>query len=253
MRRCRFLHGMKHLILIATFTGFVLAAPVIVHGQPNPATALAAAGMDQAQAALDKHIKPILAALKLEDAAKEAQVRETLATYLTALDAWHADHDAEIKTLWGEFNKARGKLDQAGADAALKKIDDAYASFKAQHDKLIKGLSSVISPEQIEKVEDVLTVNKVKVTYKAYGQIFHGLTDEQKAFILKNLKQAREEAINAVSMSEKSAFFKKYKIKIEAYLTAQGYDVKQAYRDFVAKQKTEMAAKKAKAAAQPEE
>ena len=44
-------------------------------------------------------------------------------------------------------------------------------------------------------------------------------------------------------MPEKSAFFKKYKIKIEAYLTAQGYDVKQSYKDFVAKQKAELADK----------
>ena len=48
-------------------------------------------------------------------------------------------------------------------------------------------------------------------------------------------------------MTEKSAFFKKYKTKIEAYLTAQGYDVKQSYRDFVAKQKAESTAKKAAA------
>ena len=44
-------------------------------------------------------------------------------------------------------------------------------------------------------------------------------------------------------MTEKSAFFKKYKIQIEAYLTAQGYDVKQSYKDFVAKQKADMAKK----------
>jgi Protein of unknown function (DUF3826) len=41
-------------------------------------------------------------------------------------------------------------------------------------------------------------------------EIFHGLTGAQKAVILKNLKAAREEAIDAGSMTEKSAFFKKY-------------------------------------------
>jgi hypothetical protein len=44
--------------------------------------------------------------------------------------------------------------------------------------------------------------------------------------------------VDAGSMAEKSAFFKKYKIKIEEeYLTAQGYDPKQARKDFAAKQK----------------
>lgn len=46
-------------------------------------------------------------------------------------------------------------------------------------------------------------------------------------------------------MPEKSAFFTKYKIKIEAYLTAQGCDVKKSYQEFVAKQKAEAAAKNA--------
>ena len=50
-------------------------------------------------------------------------------------------------------------------------------------------------------------------------------------------------------MNEKSAFFKKYKIRIEAYLNAHGFDVKQSYKDFVAKQKAEKDAKKAAAPA----
>ena len=101
--------------------------------------------------------------------------------------------------------------------------------------------------EKVETVEDALTINKVKITYNAYQQIFPNLTAEQNAFILKNLKQAREDAINASAMTEKSAFFKEYKTKIEAYLTAQGYDVKQAYKDFGAKQKAAKAAKEKEA------
>ena len=56
--------------------------------------------------------------------------------------------------------------------------------------------------------------------------------------VLQNLKAAREEAIDCEAVTEKSAFFKKYKIKIEdEYLTAQGYDPKQARKDFAASQK----------------
>ena len=197
------------------------------------------------QHTIDKHSKPVLAALNLSDASKEAKVRGILGEQIEALYAWHAKNDAQIKALWNEFNKARGKQDEAGADAALEKIDDVYASFKPQHEKFLSELSSVLTPEQVETVKDAMTINKVKVTFNAYGEIFHGLTGEQKAFILKNLKAAREEAMDANGTKEESAFFKKYKIKIEAYLTAQGYDVKQSYRDFVAKQKAEMAAKKA--------
>jgi hypothetical protein len=195
----------------------------------------------------EKHSKPILVALNLKDAGKEAKVRDAFAAYFKAQNEWHAQHDEQIRALWNEFNGARSKLDETNASAALGKIDGVYASFKPQHAKFLSELSTVLTPGQVETVEDVLTVNKVKVTYNAYGEIFHGLKDEQKAFILKNLEAARAEAIDAGTMTEKSAFFKKYKIKIEAYLTAQGYDVKESYRVFVAKQKADEAAKKAAA------
>lgn len=199
---------------------------------------------DQQKRTEEKHIKPILDALNLNDAVKETKVREIVTAQIKALNDWHDQNDAQIKSLWTEFSQARGKQDQTNADAALGKIDALYATFKPQHQKFESDLSAVLTPEQVETVKDALTINKVKITFNAYGEIFHGLTDEQKAFILKNLKTAREEAIDAGPMTEKSNFFKKYKIKIEAYLTAQGYDVKESYRVFVAKQKAEEAAKK---------
>lgn len=223
---------------------FVLNAPV-VRAQTNAVT-------DQETKTVDKHFKPIQKALNLNDDAKEAKVRDIFAAHLKAFDSWHAQNDAQIKELWNEFNKARSQQNETNADTALAKIDGVYATFKPEHDKFVSALSSVLTPEQVATVKDALTVNKVEVTYNAYGEIFHGLTEEQKAFILKNLKAAREEAIDAGAMTEKSAFFKKYKIKIEAYLTSQGYDVKQSYKDFVAKQKAEAAAKKAAAPAKPD-
>jgi hypothetical protein len=228
---------MKHILFIATLLGLVIFTPALVSAQTN-AAAPAISVEEREQATLEKHIKPIMAALKLTDADKEAKAREVLAAQFKALNAWHAQNDAQIKSLWNEFNQARGKQDATNADSALAKIDSVYASFKPQHEKFIADLSSVLTPEQVETVKDVLTINKVKVTYDVYLQIFPALTEAQKAVVLKNLKAAREEAIDAAAMTEKSAFFKKYKIKIEDdYLTAQGYDPKQARKDFAAKQK----------------
>jgi hypothetical protein len=225
-------------------------APVAIQSAVKPAVAQAAhaqvpSAEDEEKASLEKHTKPILEALELNDPARETKVREVLAAFSPALNTWHKTNDAQLKELWSQFNKARSAQDWTNGDNVMSQIGSVYATFKPQHDKLLAGLATVLTPGQIETVEDVLTVNKVKVTFDAYGQIFHGLTDEQKAFILKNLRAAREEAINAVSMTEKSAFFKRYKDKIEAYLTAPGYNVKQSYADFVAKQKAEAAAKRA--------
>ena len=195
------------------------------------------------QATFEKHTKPVMDALKLDDAAKAAKVHDIMVAQFAAWKTWHDTNDAQIKELWNQFNKARSAQNETNADAALAQIDAVYVTFKPQHDAFIAKLGTVLTPAQIETVEDALTINKVKITYHAYGEIFHGLTDEQNVFILKNLKAAREEAIDAGAMTEKSAFFKKYKIQIEAYLTAQGYDVKQSYKDFVAKQKADMAKK----------
>jgi hypothetical protein len=197
------------------------------------------------QATFEKHTKPVMDALKLDDAAKAAKVHDIMIAQFAAWKTWHDKNDAQIKELWSQFNKARSAQNETNADNALAQIDAVYATFKPQHDEFVAKLDTVLTSAQIETVEDALTINKVKITYHAYGEIFRGLTDEQNAFILKELKAAREEAIDAGQMTEKSAFFKKYKIQIEAYLTAQGYDVKQSYKDFVAKQKSDMAAKKA--------
>ena len=240
---------MKPLISFTLLALALAGGTLSMPAQTNEAPAPAAATTDREQATLEKHIKPVLTALNLNDADKEAKVRAIMAAQLDALNVWHAQNDSQIKAQWNAFNKARGKLNETNADTALAKLDGIYASFKPQHDKFIADLSAVLTPAQVESVEDTLTINKVHITYNAYQQIFHGLTAEQNAFILQNLKAAREEAIDAGAMTEKSAFFKKYKIKIEAYLTAQGYDVKQSYKDFVAKQKAEMAAKQTAGAA----
>lgn len=212
-----------------------MAAPT----NSSPRESSAIAGQDKS---LGKRINPILAALKIEDADKAAKVREPLANFFVAQKSWHETNDTALKKLWNDFNKARSEKNEKKADAALSEIGNVYASFKTQHDKLLSGLAAVLTPEQIETVEDMMTVNKVRVTYRVYLEIFPQLTDAQKAVVLQNLKAAREEAIDAGSMAEKSAFFKKYKIKIEDdYLTAQGYDPKKARQDFAAKQKAESA------------
>jgi hypothetical protein len=204
---------------------------------PPAATARAWTPDEKDKAGFEKHTQSVMDALKLDDTAKAARVHDVMVTQFAAWKQWHAQNDARLNELWAQYNKARSTKNQTNIDNAMSPIDAVYAGFKPQHDAFKASLAALLSPEQMETVEDVITINKVKITFNAYGEIFHGLTDEQKAFILKNLKAARAEAIDAGAMTEKSAFFKKYKDKIEAYLTTQGYDVKQSYKEFVAKQK----------------
>lgn len=240
-----FLFTMKPILLLAALAGILLFPSTPAPAQTN-ATAPVAGATDREKATLEKHIQPVLTALKLTDAVAEAKVHDILAAQFKALRTWHAANDAQIKGLWNDFNTARSAQNVTNANAALAKIDAVYATFKPQHDKFLADLAVVLTPAQVETVKDALTIKKVKVTYDVYLQIFPTLTDAQKAVVLQNLKAAREEAIDCEQMTEKSAFFKKYKIKIEdEYLVAQGYDPKQARKDFAAKQK----AAKAKATA----
>ncbi len=229
---------MKPSMLFAAL-GVLFSMMMRVQGL-EPGNLVAAIPPAHTEAAVDKRVHAILAALNLPDEATVIQVQNILLGHLNNLEAWHELHDREIKPLWNQFNKAHGKGMDKEAQAALDKIDQAYGSLKAEHEAFLQKLSQALSSSQVETVKDVLTVYKVRVTDHAYGQIFHGLTPGQNAFILDRLKAAREQAMDAGAMAEKSAFFKKYKVQIEAYLTAQGYDVKKAYKDFVAGQKADL-------------
>ncbi len=63
------------------------------------------------------------------------------------------------------------------------------------------------------------------------------MNNDEKAHVVDLLKQAREEAIDGRNMEEKSAIFKVYKGKINTYLTADGHNVSQAYKDWGEAQK----------------
>ena len=99
------------------------------------------------------------------------------------------------------------------------------------------GIKKTRLVDEIEAVKDKMTYGKVRVTYNAYLDIVPNLTDVEKAKIIELLTQAREEAMDGGSEKEKSAIFKVYKNRVKAYLTANGHDVEQDYRDWGQRQK----------------
>ena len=155
--------------------------------------------------------------------------------------AWHDAHDAALK----ELNREKHGTNPEKAAQADARIAQIQASLKSLHDHFLSRLAAVLTPGQVEQVKDKMTYGKVKVTYDAYCEIVPGLTETEKARMLAWLKEAREEAMDCGSAEEKSAVFKRYKGKINNYLTAQGHDVKQAYKDWGRKQKEKAAAAKA--------
>jgi hypothetical protein len=138
--------------------------------------------------------------------------------------------------------RSRDELINAKLEAMDKEISYANrapeleAESKLLHAHFFAQLGKFLSPQDIEKIKDKMTYNKVKITFDAYTNIIPALTESDKTKIAELLTAAREKAIDGGSASEKSDIFQDYKNQINDYLNAHGHDVAKAYKDWEAKQ-----------------
>lgn len=179
----------------------------------------------------EKHV----AALKLADPAKAEKVRDIIVKQYRALRDIDDARDAKLKALpKGDAGKTQSDAIKAEADAALKPV----------HETFISALSAHLTPAQVEQVKDEMTYNVVRVTYDGFLDMIPRLTDAQKQYILAQLKEAREIAMDQGSSSAKHAVFGKYKGRINNYLSKEGYDLKQLSKEWHARLKARQAAEK---------
>ncbi len=178
--------------------------------------------------------------LKISDQGKKQKVQTAITQHLTAVRDWHNEHP--VKDNPGGINPGTGNT--------LSNLDweVIYCSQKpkAVHENLMTTLNAELTPEQVEAVLDQYTIGKVAFTLKGYEAIVPDLTDKERMEILKNLKQAREQAIDYKSVKEISAIFEIYKTKCEQYLNSNGRNWKQLFKDYVSKRNAEKAAQNKK-------
>ena len=105
-------------------------------------------------------------------------------------------------------------------------------------------LKTELDSLQVEAILDKYTIGKVDFTLKGYKAIVPDLTTKEETEILKNLKQARSQAIDFKNMNEISAIFEIYKTKCEQYLNNNGRNWRQLFKAFVDKVKAEKEAAK---------
>ena len=216
---------------------FALALALLIPAVA-PAADEAANPQDAAYLAdLEKRGEGVLSALKLADADKAARVKQAV------IDQYRA-----IKRVDEESLANIPKDDKA---AAAKAKEHAAAAKKPLHDAFLAKLSADLTPEQVETVKDKMTYNVVRVTYDGFCDMLPELTDAQKAHILAQLKEAREIAMDQGSSNEKHAVFGKYKGRINNYLSKEGYDLKQASKDWAERRKAREAGARQTAATQP--
>ena len=181
----------------------------------NPVEAGAISAEETAyRATIEKRTADILALLDINDEKRSARVHDIIVAQYRALRDWHDANDARLKR------------------ATTEQRQEIQASLRVLHDGFISSLSAQLTLAQIEKVKDKMTYNKVQVTYRGYVEMLPTLTEPQKAKIMAWLMEAREEAMDGGSAEEKSAIFNRYKGKINNYLSAEGYDLKQASKDW---------------------
>jgi hypothetical protein len=168
---------------------------------------------------IENRVVDILKVLNLTEVAKSNAVHDALVAQYHALRVRDAAIDTRLKVDGKEVN-----YENRAAQLA--------EQSKPLHDQFLAKLAESLTPEQVEKVKDLMTYNKVKVTYDAYLEIVPGLNDTDKAKIMEWLKSAREEAVDGGSAPEKSAIFQKYKDQINGYLNANGHDTAKAFKDW---------------------
>lgn len=188
-------------------------------------------------AELKKKATEWVSELSLQDETKATQVQQAVTIHLTAVRDWHNSHPHTMVP--AGMNPATGNT--------LSDLDRQMiicsSKPKSIHDDLMTVLKANLTPEQTDILLDKYTIGKVAFTLKGYEAIVPDLTEKEKTEILKNLKQAREQAIDYKNMKEISAVFEIYKTKCEQYLNNNGRNWRQLYKIYTDKIKAEKAAK----------
>lgn len=179
-----------------------------------------------------------VASLQLADKAKADRVEQAIVTHLAAVRDWHNNHPAtEVPA---GINPATGNL----LSELDKQVIICSAKPKSVRENLLAALRADLDSAQLELILDKYTIGKVAFTLQGYKSIVPDLTAKEEMEILKNLKQARSQAIDYKNMNEISAIFEIYKTKCEQYLNNNGRNWRQLFKTYVDKVKAEKEAAK---------
>jgi hypothetical protein len=174
----------------------------------------------------------IVAPLGIDDVAKRTRIREFVVNQYRGLRAIHDARDARL----AQASTSPGDPAVAEAWRGVTQ-NEAELKLSRLHRRFVARLAAELTPEQVDKVKDGMTYGVVPITFARYCELLPELTVEQRAEIRANLLEAREYAMDAGSSEEKHAWFGKYKGRINNYLSAAGYNLNQAEKDWSARQK----------------
>jgi hypothetical protein len=137
------------------------------------------------------------------DDAQRVRVEKLIANQYRTLRDIHANRDA--------------------AGGSEETLTAARLATVEAHNRFLAQLRAELPCDEVEQVKDGLTYGVLNHTYNAYLAKLPELDDEEKRAIRAYLIEARELAMDGGSADEKHAIFRKYKGKINNYLSAAGY------------------------------
>ena len=167
-----------------------------------------------------KRSQKIVDGLGLTDAQKAEDVRNIIANRYFLLNEIH-EQCAKTKQFARDSITAPGRQ-QHVTEGAERRRD---AALYQHHFEFASALSTYLSEAQIEAVKDGMTFGVVKFTSDNYFDMIPSLTEEERTQIMAWLKEAREYAMDAENSNKKHNWFKKYKGRINNWLSARGYDI----------------------------
>lgn len=169
----------------------------------------------------------IVATLGIADATKAGRVRDCIMEQYRNLRVIHDARDTQVQVL-----QKQADLTHVDRTSGVKAVQD---SVKTKLDKLhaefLDKLAAELNPAQVDQVKDGFTYGVLHVTYNAYLKMLPDLTEAQKRQIMAWLVEAREAAMDQGTSDEKHRVFGRYKGKINNYLAAAGYNLKEAERN----------------------
>lgn len=181
-----------------------------------------------------------VASLQLNNDTKAQKVKAAIATHLAAVRDWHNNNPFTLVPA-GINPTTGGSLSEMDRQIII-----CSTKPKSIHDDLMTVLKAELDSAQVEAILDKYTIGKVAFTLQGYKAIVPDLTAKEEAEILKNLGQAREQAIDYKNIREVSAIFEIYKTKCEQYLNNNGRNWRQMYKAYTDKIKAQKEADKQK-------
>lgn len=214
MKKTQLTKFISSLLLAGSLTGQLQAA----EGDAAQTTVTRDEAM---QKQIDAKAGRLLGALKLDDAAKVARVKDITGQWIATVWNWHKENDPKLKELWSQWSQARAVVpkDDFPAEVIANKIDDAYGSIKPAYKSFIEKLAAELTQEQIDTIKETWSRSPgMTRTYNAYLEIVPDLNEEQKKVIYNRMLLAREDAMLTDADKEIVNIFKRHKVKVEAYV-----------------------------------